>query len=298
MKKIIFIINPRSGTSRKQDIEKVIEQHLDHKQFEYSIQYTKYAGHAVELSRKAIIDQCDVVAICGGDGSVNEVSTPLADPLLNINFTTKLAIIPGGSGNGFASHFKISRKIMEAIKTINNYHTERIDTCTINEQVFVNIAGVGFDGLVSYRIKNKAKRGLWMYLKTSFQEMINYDQPMLKILIDGMEMEGRFATVAICNASVYGYNFTMAPHANVQDGRMDIVMIRKAPLWAYLLNAYRFLNRTMHKSKYVSVYQAKSLTLSSEESLYYHTDGEGYKCSGDHLQFDIKPLSLDIISAR
>ncbi len=297
-KKVFFIINPRSGTSKKQDLNKLIDQYLDHDKFDYSISYTEYAGHAIELSKKAIAEQYDVLAICGGDGSVNEVSAPLVDPSLNHNYKTKIAIIPGGSGNGFASHFRISRNPIKAIKTLNAYKVERVDSCTINNKCFVNIAGVGFDGLVSYRIKDNAKRGLWMYLKVSFKEMIGYHQPIVDIQIDDHHIQGQFASVAICNASVYGYNFTMAPDANVKDGLMDIVMIRKAPLWAYLFEAYRFLNKTMHKSKYVSVYKAKNITLSSDETLYYHTDGEGYQFEGDLLHFEIKPQSLDIISAR
>lgn len=76
-KRIWFIINPISGVRRKDDIPALIQNHLDLDQFDYSIQYTQYKGHAFELAKEAAEKSIDVVCAVGGDGSVHEVGTGL-----------------------------------------------------------------------------------------------------------------------------------------------------------------------------------------------------------------------------
>lgn len=112
--RIRFIINPNSGVKRKQIIPNLIEKHLDHNKFDYEITVTKAAGHATELAQEAVnSNQFDIVAAVGGDGSINEVAKGV------IGTDKTLAILPHGSGNGFATYLGISRNIEKAINVIN-----------------------------------------------------------------------------------------------------------------------------------------------------------------------------------
>lgn len=286
--KIRFIVNPKSGTSTKKDLKTLIEQYLDHHKYDYEYKETHAAGHASILAHEAIEQNVNIVVACGGDGTVNEVASAL------IHSKTILAVIPGGSGNGFAGHLGLSRKIIHALKVINVGKTTLIDSCQVNDQKFVNISGIGFDGLVSYRSKKGTTRGLWMYLSVTFKEMITYEPPYIEVKINGKDYSGAYATVAVANASMYGYSFTLAPEALVTDGMFDIIMIKKASLITYLLNAYRFLNKTLHKSKYVIATRADSIQIKSNKAQYYHIDGEGFK-TDRILNFSMVPQSLYVI---
>ena len=286
--RIHFIVNPNSGTSSKKDLRQSIDLLLDKTKYDYSYLETERAGHAIILTKEAVAQKVDIVAVCGGDGTVNEVASQL------INTKVKLAIIPGGSGNGFAGHLGIPRNVKKAIEIINAGASDIIDSCMVNDRAFVNIAGIGFDGLISYRAKGNNKRGLWMYLKTTFKEMGAYEPPAIKVLIDGEDLSGNYATVAVANASMYGYSFTLAPEARLQDGMFDIILIKKASLITYLLNAYRFLNKTLHKSKYVIARRSSTIEISSDKVQFFHIDGEGFKTDAV-LKFRIVPQSLEVI---
>src|ERR1700748_526089 len=115
MKKILFIINPKSGVDRVKALQNLIDQHLDHNKFEYKISHTEYAKHGTELARNAATKEgYQVIVAVGGDGSVNDIIAGL------YNTPATLAIIPKGSGNGLARSLGIPLDTAKAIQLINN----------------------------------------------------------------------------------------------------------------------------------------------------------------------------------
>ena len=98
--KVIFIVKPIGGYKLKQ-LSKTIEAAFDPEKDSFSLFETMKKGHAIALTQKAIDEKADVVVACGGDGTINEVARELVET--NI----ALGIIPLGSGNGIARHFKI-----------------------------------------------------------------------------------------------------------------------------------------------------------------------------------------------
>jgi len=95
-KKVCFIVNPISGVGKQKNIEKLVKQNLNHNRFDYDIWFTKEAKHAISLSKEAVDQNYAIIVAVGGDGSVNEVAQGM------IGSSSTLAIIPAGSGNGFA----------------------------------------------------------------------------------------------------------------------------------------------------------------------------------------------------
>ena len=126
-KKILFIINPISGTVSKARIPDAIDKYLDKDKFEYNITETAYAGHATELARQASADGYDIVVAIGGDGTVNEVARAI------VHTQTALAIIPRGSGNGLARHLLIPINVKKSIAMINACKIHELDYGMINE---------------------------------------------------------------------------------------------------------------------------------------------------------------------
>ena len=126
-KRLLYIINPKSGAKRKAKVIAEINSLTDRNKYDFEIAYTEAAKHATQLSRKAAQDNYDVVVAVGGDGSVNEVAKGL------MGSKTTLAIIPMGSGNGMALHLKIPVVTKNAFEVINNGRAEVIDTIQVND---------------------------------------------------------------------------------------------------------------------------------------------------------------------
>ena len=127
---ILFLVNPKSGVSRKKRVPQMVEQYIDHSRYDVVISYTQYAGHAYELAKDAVARGVDVVVAVDGDGTVNEVSRAL------VHTETALGVIPCGSGNGFARHLGIPIGVKKAIEFVNCAVVSSIDYGKINGHPF------------------------------------------------------------------------------------------------------------------------------------------------------------------
>jgi YegS/Rv2252/BmrU family lipid kinase len=291
MKKIRFIANPHSGANRKRNLSQLIEANLDHSQFEHEVCFTEYAGHAIKLAKEGVEKHFDIVVACGGDGSVNEISSQL------IGTETVLGILPCGSGNGFAMHLGIGRHIAKAIQFLNNGKVITIDSCRMNERIFVNLAGIGFDAVVARRLHRKKVRGIWGYLINTLREVYNYDMQNLEIQIDGKTMHRTCFLVEVANAPVYGYGFSIVPQAKPYDGKLEILIAKNASKWRYILACWRFLNHSFHLSPLVECFTGKEVVITSTRPTAIHVDGEGFKFSGK-AHFTIQPQSLKVMCPK
>lgn len=289
--RIRFIINPFSGTSGKQTTPELIKKYLDHSKYEFEVVFTRHAGHAIQLAKEGVEQRFDFVAAVGGDGSVNEVAQSL------LHSDTGLAILPGGSGNGFAMHLGLGRDIQKAIHVINTGNEIKVDTCSVNDRFFINVSGLGFDARIAYKTKENSKRGFVPYFLTSIKESKKFKPQKLQITVDDKVLKGEYAAAVVANASMYGYHFTIAPQASMQDGILDLMLIKKAPLYKYFLTTYRFLNRSLHKSGVTESYQGKQIKIVMEDESYLHVDGEGYK-SEKEIVFKVHPMSLKVLAPK
>ncbi|MBL0342836.1 MAG: NAD(+)/NADH kinase [Bacteroidetes bacterium] len=153
-RKILFVINPKSGNGSNKPVFSDIEKVLKNDFHQIEVAYSNYKGHATELATLAIKNNFDVVVAVGGDGTVNEVA-------LALNGTGKsLAIIPSGSGNGLARHHKIPFNIQKALQVIANNNVIDHDSIKINEFTSFNVSGIGFDALVAHLLEKTANEAL------------------------------------------------------------------------------------------------------------------------------------------
>lgn len=295
MKKFIsFIANPYSGTTKKNNLLDLIKNHLDFSKYEPRLQYTESSGHAKVLAEESLALGADVVVAVGGDGTVNEVASAL------VGKGIPLGILPGGSGNGFAMHLGLGRDLVRAIKILNCAEIKCVDTCLINSEFFLNVSGLGFDAKIAYLTKNSKKRGFWHYFSKTLQEARNFRCLDVNMVVDEVKkIEGRYAAIAIANASMYGYNFTIAPTAALDDGLYDIMLIKEAPVFKYFLASYRFLDKSLHKSSLVEQFRCKSIKIKCLEESFYHYDGEGFRLApGDLLHYTILEKSLNVLTPK
>ena len=287
MKKIRFIINPISGFGKHDVAERIINDHLDISLFDCEILYTKAAGHASELCKEAVLQRCDIVAAVGGDGSVNEIGKAL------IGSETTMAIIPTGSGNGVARHLGIPVDLYNAIELINKLNTKKIDTVAINSETFIGMAGIGFDAHIAYEFSKFGKRGFWSYFKLMFKEFFNYEEQEYELNIDGNTINRKAFFICFANSSQHGNNAAIAPQAIIDDGYIDICIIKKIPAYMIPVVIYQLYNKTIEKSSCVETRRCKEVTIKQNSTLV-HIDGEPLDL-GKELYVKINPLSLEVI---
>jgi diacylglycerol kinase (ATP) len=290
-KKIRFIANPRSGANRERNLRQLIDDNLDHELYDHELCYTERAGHAIELAKEGVELAFDLVVACGGDGSVNEIASQL------IGTPTMLGVLPAGSGNGFAEHLGLGRDLATAIRSLNDALPITIDTCTLNGQPFVNLAGVGFDGVVAKRLHDSPVRGFWAYLRYTLEEVWAYQPQLFDIQVDDLKISRRCLLVEVANAPIFGYGFSIAPQADFTDGKLEVLLIKEAPKWRYVLGGWRLLNRSFHKSPLVESYTGKEVVITPAKPIGAHIDGEGFQLAGAAI-FSIRPASLKVMVPR
>jgi YegS/Rv2252/BmrU family lipid kinase len=287
-KKILFILNPKAGSGLNNTITGSIKKSFDKEEFDAEIILTGFAGHATTLSREAAKNKFDIVAAAGGDGTINEVAQSLKDT------GTALAIIPTGSGNGFARHFKIPLNIEKAISIIKKGKTVSVDSLLINEKFCLNIAGAGFDAHIAHLFANYGKRGFITYIKLVIKEYFSYNEKKYEIEFENKKIKSAAFLVAIANASQFGNGARIAPLANADDGMIDVTILKKIPLSRIIFVLARMFNGRLVSSGYAEILRSKSFTISSAEEIMIHIDGEpGSSCKKIIAMID--PLSVKLI---
>jgi len=287
-KHILFIINPISGIGNHHGVEHLITERLDSARFNSSIIYTNSQGHASEISREAAADGVEIIVAVGGDGTVNETAAGL------IGTESALAIIPAGSGNGLARHLKIPMNKKRAIDVINHGKVQKIDTATINDQLFVNLAGVGFDASVAKKFASAGKRGFSTYFRITTNSYKNYEPKQYTLVIDGKVIKRRALLISFANSNQFGNNTSIDPTASIDDGFIDVCIVGKMPYWKALLLAPLLFLKKFDQTKYIEIIRAKEVVLKRKKGKSIHLDGDP-KTMGKELTMRINPLSLNVI---
>jgi len=288
MKKIIFIVNPISGVGKQKGIEKLIEKHLDVSGFDYSIIYTEKPGDAVVISKDAADHGMDAVIVVGGDGTVNETAQGLTGS------ETALGIIPTGSGNGLSRHLKIPMNTVKAIRILNNFRTAKIDTATLNDNLFVSVAGVGFDAKVAKEFAKPGKRGFGKYFNIATTAYANYKPRKYRMVIDGQEITRKALMISFANSSQFGNNTSIDPNAKIDDGYIDVCIVRKVPYWKTIFLAPLLFMKKFDRTSYVEIIRAKEVELVRKKGKSGHLDGDPF-VAGKNVHLKIQPLSLKVI---
>lgn len=214
-----------------------------------------------------------VVAV-GGDGTVNEILQVLAI------HKTGLAIIPTGSGNGLARHCAIPLQIDKAIQLINQGKFMHIDVGKANDVFFISNAGVGFDAIVCNAIKQATSRGLKMYIQMVIQHYFSYRPDTYLIEADGMKIEQKAFFLNVANGKEFGYGFEIAPEATLQDGYLDMVLVKRINLFTgfqFVMDGWR---KNLGRNKNCICLKAKKIKIEGMHLHYFQTDGDANSAQG------------------
>lgn len=287
-KKIRFIINPISGKLHRKNLPQQIDEHLNKDLFEYGISISEYAGHSKLLVQEAIDSGCDIVAVAGGDGSINEVATRL------IGTDIALAIIPCGSGNGLSRCLDIPLNPIKALELINKGFYRKIDTVDINDRTFISIAGTGYDAKVAEDYSNDKHRGFDTYFKYIVRDFFALKDQNYILELPDKTVETKAFFISFANSNQMGYDVPISPKASLWDGLVDLCIVEKPnPLELPIMGGF-MIDGMMDKAPKVNIIQTPEVNIIRPQADVINLDGESIIMEKD-LHLKVNPLSLNII---
>lgn len=267
-KKILFIVNPISGTHNKKFILNQLHERIDQNKYEIEIRYTERAGHAIEIAAQAASEGVYCVTAIGGDGTINEIARSL------IHTNTALGIIPCGSGNGLARHLRIPMDARKAIDIINQGTVSFIDYGKINDIPFFCTCGVGFDAFVSLKFSAAGRRGILTYLEKTLHETLKYKPETYEVESEDGKSNYKAFLIACGNASQYGNNAYIAPKASLEDGLMNVTILEPFTVLDVPSLAFQLFNKTLDQNSRIKTFKSKKISIHRTTPGVVHFDGD------------------------
>lgn len=283
--KALFVVNERAGTRRKYDVAEQIRRG------------SPFTHEIVSCARKedleAIIDHAerdsiDVVFAVGGDGTVHEVAKRL------IGRKPALGIMPIGSGNGFARHIGLPVDPAITLQSCGAGRIVTIDTATVNDQPFLGVMGIGFDAVIAHRFATSHARGLKTYVEEGIHAFASFAAEEYEITANETTMRHKAFVIAIANSGQYGNNARVAPLASLQDGLLDVVIVRSARFFDVPFLITRLFLGTFHRARGVTSLQTPEVRITREAAGPAHLDGEPVSLPAD-LHVRVVPQSLRLL---
>ena len=274
--KFYLIINPHSGGKNGQKLLRLVKPIFESAGIELSIIETTFAGHARELANQLDFSGYDGFITIGGDGTIHEVVNGLLP-----RFDKKqipIGVIPGGSGNSFMYDLDLLDPV-KAARAIIDGNTRQIDVAEVKinhvTKYAVNIIGWG---LVT-DVGKKAERFRWLgesrYTFTSLIEVITQSPRYAKLLLDEKQIIDDYTFIIACNTIHTGKGMKMAPKAKLDDGLIDVVVVKYGISRFKLLSLLPKLFDGSHiENPIVEHYQVKEFSLIPVDDEILNIDGE------------------------
>ena len=293
-RKIIYLVNPISGTKEKNSLPKLISEKTGAQHLPFEILPTVASGDYTFLKEKIEEEQITDIVICGGDGSVSQVVHSLSGMKL------RFGIIPMGSGNGLALAAGIPRPPSKALDIIFAGHAQKTDAFMVNEQFACMLCGLGFDAAVAHEFALQPKRGLKTYAGLTTRQFFSAKAYRFFIESNNLSFETDAYFISIANSNQFGNNFTIAPQAKLADGLLDVVVVKRSVkpmlLWNVLQQVMTGKTQKLENSMQLPViyFQTEKLKVINMEEAPVHIDGEPRESIGE-LNVSILPCHFDLI---
>ncbi len=286
-----IIINPaagRRGVRRAETHRQQAEAALARYGIMGRVRLTERRGSARALARSMLEAGAGTVVAWGGDGTVNEVASEVKAA------GAALGVVPAGSGNGFAQGLGLARRPDEALRTALTGDERVIDTGTIDERLFVNVAGIGFDAHLAGVFNDLTTRGPIAYFRAGLRELLTYRAGRYTVRTAGATVEAPAYLLAIANCPTYGAGMTIAPGACADDGLLDLVVVPERSLpWLLWHLPYLFTGRADRVPGVRHLPEA-SIEIEGDRPMAFHVDGEVYAARGERVGVSVNRSSLRV----
>ena len=283
---LTLIVNPTAGSGYARKVAPQLHTALEERGIDHEMVYTQYPGHATKLALQAAQrSDCEAVLAVGGDGTAYEVACGL------MNTGKALGMIPAGTGNDFIKTIGTPAKPLAALAFILDHKPRPVDIGRLNQRMFLNVCGTGFDVTVlDYaQAAKKYARGLLPYLIGLIRAIFHYQPVQVRVSADGHRMEQAVLVCSIANGRFIGGGIPICPAADPGDGWLDLVTVdnvprRRIPRYLPTLLLGRILR--IPASHHL---RCKKIVLDAP-GMRLNVDGE--ILSMDHAEFSILPGQL------
>jgi len=290
---LFVIFNPHSGKGRgARLVGPVLEALSPSRSVEHAL--TAKAGDEERLAAEAVARDVDTIVAVGGDGTWSNV----ANGILKSGRAARLGLIPGGTGCDLAKSLGIPRDPAAAAAVVTAGHSRRIDAGRIEGRYFLNIVGFGYDvAVLEDSWKVTWLQGELLYLYCALRQLRSFPGFSIETAIDDDAAERReLLMLIVANARVFGGGFKIAPGADLDDGRLDVMAFRNMGLFARLGIMARLLRGTHADSSKVAAMRASNLRLEFREPPTYETDGEWNQAKSSEVLIEAVPKALEVLA--
>ncbi|MCA0173682.1 diacylglycerol kinase [Bacillus sp. RAR_GA_16] len=272
MKRARLIYNPTSGREQvKRSLPYILER-LEKNGYETSAHATTCEGDATEAARIAVERRFDLVIAAGGDGTIYEVINGIAEQ----PYRPKMGIIPVGTTNDFARAIGVPRTIEGAMDVLCNGLEMPIDIGRVNEHYFINIAGGGRLTELTYEVPSKLKTmlGQLAYYMKGIEMLPSIRPARTRIEYDGKLFEGEIMLFLVSNSNSIGGFEKLAPHASLNDGLFDLMILKKTNIAEFIRIASSALRGDHINDPNVVYKKASHIKVESVDKMQLNLDGE------------------------
>lgn len=306
---MLFIVNPASGAGKAGREWSSVETWLPQAGIPYETARTTRPLEATEIAQRAVRESRPVVVAVGGDGTLNEVVNGFFHNGAPIPTTSKLAMVPLGTGGDFRRTLRIPTDTRQAIDVLKTGLVRRLDAGCVTYQLadgstavrhFINIADAGLGGEVVNTVGNGTKRfGSTSYRLGGLRALMTYKNKPMTVDVDGSTHElPKAQQVVVANCQFFGGGMKMAPAASPTDGVFDVILVNNAGK----LETIRGMNDIMsgkhldQNNPHIELLYGKRISVTSPKRVRIDIDGEAVGFLP--ALFEIQPAAIEFITPR
>ena len=284
--RLYAVANPVASRGRASRFWPQLQKQLQERIGPFPWDWTGWPMHATSLVRTALQKGHDLIVSAGGDGTHNEVINgffidgAISDP------RASLAVVPCGSGSDLCRSLGISSDIGSTVETIFSGREREADGGHLQftgpsssdcERLFLNIASLGLPARVNNNLGTVPRflGGSGRFLLATVRTLLEHRQDRISLEIDGKIFPHQLiSTVAAANGQFFGGGMRIAPHARLDDGLLDVVMIGTVSLLDFIRWGLRFYQGRYLTHSRVQYLRARTIRAKSEDSIPVEVDGE------------------------
>lgn len=290
-----LILNPAAGRGAAARLEPALCHELEALGIAVEVIRSNGPGDVAARVAVALVTRPERVLIAGGDGSVHEA----VNGWMQAGGGAPLGVIPVGTGNDFTKMLgRGSDDWRAACALIARGQTRQIDIARCNDFYFANSVGIGFDAQVALA----ANRMQWLHGKLVYGVallktlLLDHSTPQIRVSCDGQRIETGITLMAVHNGRVEGGSFVLAPHAEIDDGLLDVVLASGMSRAGILRLVPKVLAGTHLGHPGVTAFRAAHVVIESQDNLPVHADGEIRYTGATRLEIEVLPKRLTVIA--
>jgi YegS/Rv2252/BmrU family lipid kinase len=266
-RRFALLVNPMAAGGRPLAALPAVKHEWDALKAPYRVVETRDLDHAREEARSAA-EKGDTVATLGGDGLVG----PIAGELRGSGV---LAILPGGRGNDFARVLGIPKDPAGAARVAVEGRERLVDVAEVDGAPYVGIASLGFDSDAN-RIANEARlvKGNLVYAYAALRALAGWKPATFTVTVDGERHEVTGYSVAVGNSKAYGGGMLLLPHAELDDGKLDVLMVSHYSKLRVLRDLPKAFKGTHLDSPEKHLYRGSVVEVSADRPFVVYADGD------------------------